>query len=134
MADTAPNFELGEIFEDCELHAVEYAGDIEAGDPLKVSGANDEGLAKVQKQSGTTQARYVAAYTGSSGYITDAIFKGTTKVKSAAKWGAGGRIGPHDGAFETFSSSVTGTGCGFGYKAVAANNDSTLIYFHGSVN
>ena len=135
MADTAPNWKVGEIFADAKLHAVEYAGSIKAGDPLKISGGNDEGLVKVQKQSGQTLARYVAVYDGESGYKTDALFEGTTKIKAHVKWSAGGKISAHDGAFEAFNASQSAdTPCGFGYKGVAANDDFTLVYFHGSVN
>ena len=81
MADTAPNFKLGEIFEDNELHIVEYAGTVKAGDPLIVTGANSDGTPKVTKQTTTVKPRYCAVHDGVSGYITEALFHGTTKLK-----------------------------------------------------
>ena len=134
MADSAPNFKVGEIFEDSELHAVEYAGTIKAGDPLKITGRNAEGLAKVQKQTTTLKVRYCAVYDGESGLITDALFKGTTKLKAAVKWGAGADIGALAGEFRVFTDSTSSEPCGFSYGAEAANDDTGLVYFHGSVN
>ena len=133
MADTAPNYKVGEIFEDCELVSAEYAGDIAAGDPLKVTGKNADSLPKVQKQTGMGKARYVAAYAGASGLITDVILRGTTKVKSIKKWAAGGLVSCHDGGFEIDASGTTSIPVGYGYGAVAADNDYTLIYFHGAM-
>ena len=132
MADTAPNFQLGEIFKDNKLHAVEYAGTIEAGDPLMVTGGNSDSLPRVQKQTGSVQPRYVAAYAGKSGYITDAIFEGTTKILATKKWSAGGAYAAKAGNWEVQASGASKT-CGFGIKGVAADGDSTLVYFHGVV-
>ena len=133
MADTAPNFKVGAIFADRKLHTVEYAGSIKAGDPLKVTGANADGVAKVQKQTGQAAPRYVAAYDGESGYITDALFEGTTKLVATKKWGAGGKIAAHDGNWEVQSDSDSSKSCGFSYDAQAADGDSGLVYFHGVV-
>lgn len=131
MADQIPDYPVGWIFPDAKLTTVEYAADITAGDPLRITGANDDGIPKVQKQSGQTAARYVALYDGVSGLLTDALISGTVKAKSVKKWGAGGIVSAHDGGFEVDASATTSDPCGFGYKAVAADGDFTLFYFHG---
>ena len=131
MADTAPNFKLGEIFDDKRMHAVEYGGTVAAGDPLMVTGQNAEGLVKVAKQTGSAKVRYVAVYAGVSGYITEALFEGTTKILATKKWGAGGNVAGKAGVWEVQASGASST-CGFGYKGVVADGDYTLIYFHGA--
>ena len=131
MADTAPNFTVGFTFTDAELHAVEYAGTVAVGDPLMVTGGNAEGLVKVAKQTGSAKVRYVAVHAGVSGYKTDALFKGTTKVLSTKKWAAGGNVAGKAGVWEVQASGASST-CGFGYKGVVADGDYTLIYFHGA--
>ena len=128
MADTAPDYPVGWIFPDARLTTAEYGATIKAGDPLKITGGNDDSLPKVQKQTGTGKARYVAIYDGTTGDITDVLIEGTVKAKSVVKWAAGGLVSCHDGAFEIDASGTTSIPVGFGYKAVAADNDYTLFY------
>lgn len=134
MADKAPNHILGEKFTDARTKVVKYTEAIVKGDLLKISGVETNNIIKVAKQTGTTQASFIALHAGGNGLITEALFEGTVKVTFGAGTTPGKKCAPK--ANEIFDTGTGGVGpdCGLVISDGAADGDTGLIYFVGVGN
>ena len=134
MADFAPNYELGEQFDDSETEVVEYNGSIVAGDLLKVTGVNADNHLLVEKHTGNTKARFIALYPGADGQLREVLLRGTTKTTFDSNVTPGASGAPKANKIANVGTAGAGSACCFIISNGAANNDTGLIYFDGAMS
>lgn len=132
--DRAPDYALGEDVdpETSIIEEVEYGATVTAGDFLKVTGFNSDGMPIVAPQTTTLASRYVAIKSGASGIIEQAIHRGITKVLF------GGTVVVTMSAIsvlanEAIAQAAAGNGLGVGvsHEVAVVDTDLGLIYFDG---
>ena len=131
MADQADEM-LGIIFDEGgEFDTIEASADIARGDPLKVTGVADDRILKVAKQTGTTEARFIAVYATKSGKREKALRRGHTGVtfgEAVATPGSSVRFK----AGKAFNTASGASGIhGYTVSKPAADGDISIIFFDG---
>ena len=115
-----------------ELTAVEYAGTVAAGDPLKITGVADDGTTKVQKAGGLDTVRFFAIQgnAGVSGDVKQVLMRGYIYTGGTGKTTAvpnpGSPLRMKDGKIGSEAAASTS----FGYTIdVLAADGAGWIYF-----
>ena len=131
MAEVPPGIKLGEA-RDAKYEVVSLAGDISAGDFLKVTGQEADGTIKVQKQNGTTKPYYFATHAGKQGAYARVVCKGyiAGKAGSALDSGFGKKLGIKDSEIvKVGTASALDTPGMLQWTKNAAANDIVLAWF-----
>ena len=134
MADNNPDWDLGEFRGTADCVEVEYDEDsISAGDFLQITGFNDDGQPKVKKQTAATNARFVATYDGDDGDIRQVLRRGVVKVTFGIATALGAQIQVKGNKAVTEGTGSSGNRIGYSLtKAIAADDDTGIIFFDGS--
>ncbi len=136
MTDLQPDFKLGENVlkntDEGNFALVELAGNVIAGEAVKVTGVNSEGTEIVSVISGATDdVKYMIMEVGTAGELARVLHKGRTKVTFGATFIAGVRL-----EFTTASKVITAVGVN-PTKATAVDggvlDDTGFIDFDGGI-
>lgn len=133
MTSTETDWALGETRGDlARTTNVEYDNTIKAGDGLKVTGQNSDGLDIVQKHTGKVTCQYVAMYDGKDGEIHEVLVEGPVKVNFGGNVPIGAVIAPKAAEFIAFAANAAaGPSCGYNGGSPRIDNDTGRIYFMG---